>query len=362
MKNAVSVAMTSLTFLIAANAFAGQRSLGDLTPGSADSFNYQQESSMQVAYLNGHTFFTTAGCKLWKTDGTAATTVLAADLSNGDTACSGGNFLGLLRVNNKIVIARSTSPTVVISDGTQAGTSSLNLPNSTTVRVYPWVSNPGYVLLVTGTVATPTSEVWATDGTVGNTFQLAQLAKGSVVLASMSRGRLAIGGNDGLWLAEDAGTPATQIGSGFTDVGSGVYLISSGDSLYFTATDAAHGKELWFSDLTSAGTHIIQDFTPGPNGSNISLDKVDNAGLAYFKIGDVLWRTDGTSANTFAVTVPGQVITNLPVQVVGDSVIFDGLENDGHHLRKSDGTLAGTTEYSANLGSNFCTGPASRFW
>ncbi|MEP6483003.1 MAG: proprotein convertase P-domain-containing protein [Rudaea sp.] len=367
MKTAVSAALAALCFLSAVNVSADQRSLGDLTPGSANSFLYQQESSLNVAYLNGHTYFVTAGCKLWKSDGSAATTVLAADFSSGDTSCMVTSFGSLARVNSKIILIRSTSPKLVVTDGTQADTVPLNVPNLNNLdSLRPWDGNPGYVVLTTDDHSSA-QEVWATDGTLANTIRLAQLGgELNVALAFMTHQRLAIGSSNGLWLAEDPATPATQLGSGFNNVGSqfnstGRGLVSSGDSLYFTASDAAHGQEIWFSDLTSVGTHVIKDITPGPSDSNISLDKVDGAGRAYFTIGDVLWRTDGTSANTFPLTVPGQVITNFPVQVVGDAVIFDGLENDGHHLWKSDGTLAGTAEYTSKFGSSFILGTAVNF-
>ncbi len=36
-----------------------------------------------------------------------------------------------------------------------------------------------------------------------------------------------------------------------------------GDTLYFVATDASNGSELWRSDGTPAGTALIKDILPG---------------------------------------------------------------------------------------------------
>src|SRR5687768_7813615 len=40
-----------------------------------------------------------------------------------------------------------------------------------------------------------------------------------------------------------------------------------GDTLYFPARTAEHGVELWRSDGTVAGTRLVKDLLPGPNGS-----------------------------------------------------------------------------------------------
>src|SRR5206468_4709268 len=36
-----------------------------------------------------------------------------------------------------------------------------------------------------------------------------------------------------------------------------------GNTLYFTADDGVHGRELWASDGTAAGTHLVKDVSPG---------------------------------------------------------------------------------------------------
>jgi ELWxxDGT repeat protein len=44
-------------------------------------------------------------------------------------------------------------------------------------------------------------------------------------------------------------------------------LTAFGGKVYFTATDPAHGQELWESDGTAAGTRVSADLFPGPASS-----------------------------------------------------------------------------------------------
>src|SRR5271166_5527277 len=47
-----------------------------------------------------------------------------------------------------------------------------------------------------------------------------------------------------------------------------VDLVVVGATLFFSGIDAGHGKELWRSDGTQAGTKLVADINPGPGGSN----------------------------------------------------------------------------------------------
>src|SRR5438132_961525 len=62
-------------------------------------------------------------------------------------------------------------------------------------------------------------------------------------------------------------TPAAANGSsspgGFT---------VSGSFAFFVAADAAHGRELWRTDGTTAGTQLVYDVNPGPADFNTSVN------------------------------------------------------------------------------------------
>ena len=71
-------------------------------------------------------------------------------------------------------------------------------------------------------------------------------------------------------------------------------------AMYFTATDSAHGTELWKSNGTTQGTALLKDINPGPNPSNPAyLTVVGNT--LYFAASDgvhgsELWKSDGTAS------------------------------------------------------------------
>ena len=44
-------------------------------------------------------------------------------------------------------------------------------------------------------------------------------------------------------------------------------LVNINGIVYFSATDVAHGNELWRSDGTASGTYIVKDIFPGGKGS-----------------------------------------------------------------------------------------------
>lgn len=83
-----------------------------------------------------------------------------------------------------------------------------------------------------------------------------------------------------------------------------------GSRLLFTANDGIHGRELWVSDGSAAGTKMLMDLTPGddngdPYDSNPGEFHVAN-GKLYFKTTNEtgeqtvwdIWETDGTEAGT----------------------------------------------------------------
>ncbi len=56
-------------------------------------------------------------------------------------------------------------------------------------------------------------------------------------------------------------------------------------TLFFQATDGVHGNELWRSNGTAAGTQMVKDINPGPNGS-YPYDLTGVNGTLFFVVVD----------------------------------------------------------------------------
>jgi len=78
--------------------------------------------------------------------------------------------------------------------------------------------------------------------------------------------------------------PSKDIISG-ADSSSPSSLKVMGTNLFFVADDGVHGRELWISDGTSAGTVMIQDINPGLPASNPTSLTVVN-GVLFFMAED----------------------------------------------------------------------------
>jgi len=125
-----------------------------------------------------------------------------------------------------------------------------------------------------------------------------------------------------------------------------------GEALYFSAATLEHGRELWVSDGTAAGTRLVIDLVPG----SASLRHfAEFGGKLYFVAGrhdgtTDLYCTDGTAEGTFK-PIDEQSFDNIDkLAVANDRLFFLYRNSEQQIFASSDGTTEGTialpTEFS----------------
>ncbi len=103
------------------------------------------------------------------------------------------------------------------------------------------------------------------------------------------------------------------------------------NTLFFTANDGTHGRELWKSNGTTAGTVLVKDVAPGAWG-NVSFLSATADSLFFVNRENAdggsfheYWRSDGTGAGTVLVT---EFVGFDLTAYKGDVYFIDGYEGD----------------------------------
>ncbi len=292
------------------------------TAGSQSLLKTFRYTPIQLTNVNGTLYFVaeddTYGEALWKSDGTAAGTVLVKDINPGR------NFFlysGMVSLNG-LLFFRVDDGTHGMdlwrSDGTAAGTFLLKDFVGTGFGEGPslpvFYKGEYYFAADDGVRG---RELWKTDGTAAGTVLAADVAAGSA-----SSGPAALSVNPGT------------------------------NTLYFTANDGTHGRELWRSDGTQHGTALVKD--SNPNGDLMIHNQLLALGDAQVFVADngengrELWRTDGTAAGTQPVKDinPGSAdaFPGTYSLCLLNGVVYFAASNGTHGLElwRSDGTAAGT--------------------
>ena len=291
---------------------------------------------------------------LWVTLGTDATTTNVGPFSGVSNSIQ-----ELQNYNNKIYFAYSdgvNGQEPWVSDGTTAGTVMLK-------DIYPGStgSNPRNFTVANNTLfflannTNGSQRLYASDGTAANTIVL----KDNIVTGFNGERALAVlnnyiyfssddgsGSGFGLWKSDGTvgGTTLVQSGDIVSNFNGNSPVLNS--HMYFNAFDYTNGDELWVTDGTNAGTHIVKDINPTGSGEPQNFSVYHNK--IYFSArdginGEELWVTDGTAAGTQMVkdVLPGSGSSQpRAITVYNDTLYFIAWATQ--QLWKSDGTSANT--------------------
>ena len=104
---------------------------------------------------------------------------------------------------------------------------------------------------------------------------------------------------------------------------------------YFAADNGIHGRELWRSDGTAAGTYLVKDINPGEASSG-PYEIASANGKIYFSAftdnyGQEPWVSDGTSAGThLLVDINPSFNSSNPLQFVNvNGTVFFAADGQG---------------------------------
>lgn len=295
----------------------------DINPGAASS----NPSRLEV--VGGYLYFTANdgvhGLELWKSDGTVSGTTMVKDITTGSDSSSISDFdVSWLAIGSTLFFTNNdaTGSELWKTDGTAAGTMMVKDINET-----PFTgSNPTHAVVMGGYLyfnaddGVNGTELWRSDGTTAGTTLVADIFDGgssepqslAVVGSTLYFTAFNTCGRE-LWKSDGTGVgttrvkdinPAGECGEGASSNPS--YLTPFGSSIIFRADDGEHGSELWKSDGTEGGTLLVKDLNA--DGSSSIDDIVVLDGVAYFSAnggmaggGYELWKSDGTEGGTTVV-------------------------------------------------------------
>jgi len=263
----------------------GTQLLMDVAPGPDDSYP-------AFVIAGGRAFFTAYGgtkYRLFVTDGTpGGTLAVSPDGTYANNAIAFGG--GVLFEGD--TSAEGDEPWV--SDGTIAGTHLLlDINPAGHSNPQPIAQAGTRAFFVASTPATG-RELWATDGTAAGTQMLTDATPDTsdfYVYDAVAIGDRVVFTTDALGgldlFVSDGTMPGTQPLQHLCDdasrCSSGVFKYET--TAFFAYDDGVHGRELWQTDGTPAGTAMVADVVPGPDSFGFESGGVAVLGGRIFLAG-----------------------------------------------------------------------------
>ncbi|HEU4470052.1 MAG TPA: ELWxxDGT repeat protein, partial [Flavisolibacter sp.] len=331
---------------------AGTSLVRDIFPGPDDSY------PKWLVEVNGILYFSANdglhGVELWKSDGTAQGTVMVRNIVPSST---GSNPEYLINNNGILYFAAGGEPNITYlpdrelwrSDGTAAGTVLVkNINPSYSSEPASLVSHKGEVYFSAD--INGSRQVWKSDGTAAGTVLLpGDVSLGTTPLVSSGDYVYftALVPGNGTELCKTDGLTAGLVKNIHPTGNSTPSLLTDvNGTLFFVAADASgNTREVWKSDGTEAGTVMVKDIYTGTTVNAPPSSLVNVNGTLFFvayesATGSELWKSDGTEAGTVMVKdILPSTSSNSHSQLVNvaGTLFFSGRDNSGNELWKSDG-------------------------
>ena len=298
--------------------------------------------------------------QLWRTDGTAESTVMVTDrvrTSNDDP------IQQMAAVGEELYFTgedRKHGVELWRTDGTDQGTALVADLHPGTGNSYPSdIVALDDTTLFWARFPAAACGLWRTDGTPAGTLMIRSIRDfgirppdmnycpnpdvamrvGDDLLLSISRGHRRLWRSDGT-------AEGTALVHAFPRKSITEWVQAADGRVYFAADDGEHGSELWRTDGTASGTELVADVARGPASANPE-PVAAGGGAIYFladapRGGRALWVTDGTAPGTSLVK---KLAANWSYGFeAGDESLYFWAD-DGRHgseLWRSDGTPQGT--------------------
>jgi ELWxxDGT repeat protein len=306
------------------------------------------------------------GYELWISDGTKSGTHLLKDIAPGPKNIT---LIQTLVVGDELFFYTHDYSTngdaLWKTDGSESGTIMVFNSTSTPVTGYdPQLKDVQRVVYFIGNDAAHGRELWKSDGTPQGTGLVKDIYPGSdgsyPYIQSIQGNTLYFSANDGvhgteLWKSDGSPSGTMLIKDINLGIGDSFFLLSpeqftlyNGD-LFFPADDGTHGRELWKTDGTSAGTEMVMDFSAGSASSAFPPMEILNDALIILVVeGNSsnygLWRSDGSAAGTVLIKDLSGNLTHSPqmLGIANGQQFFVSAEGNVFQLFKTDGTPAAT--------------------